>query len=488
MVVVQDGLESTVIDLSNFEIQPDVVRRVPRALALRYEILSLATDGSQLTVALADPTNADILDRIKLATGLQVRPVPARPEDIRRHLHDVFESVEPLQRDKRADEAPAISMLDKIHRDAILAHASDLHIEPSRDGGRVRQRIDGILHDVSSLTTPLFNPLTSRIKLLAGMDIADKRQPQDGRYSVDAIGRSIDARVSSMPTIDGEKLVIRLLDHQTRIPSLEHLGMPPAHLDRYRRVIHAPHGFLVVCGPTGSGKTTTLYATLAERNLAAQSLCSVEDPVEIRISGVSQVQVNQRAGLTFAAALRSFLRQDPNVIMVGEMRDAETANVAMSAALSGQLVLTTLHSTDAARTVDRLLELDVQRYSIAAALTAVVAQRLVRTLCLECRVWKRVSPQDQAEFGLAKDTYAYAAAGCMKCAQSGYRGRTGIFEMLYVDNRIRDAIANGAPSVTIANLAREAGYEALLAAGLRKALSGDTSFDELRRVLAFDLT
>ena len=488
MVVVQDGLEATVINLSNFEIKPDVVRRVPRALALRYDVLSLATDGNELTVALADPQNADILDRIKLATGMQVRAVPARAEDIRRHLSNILDSTEPLYREKRADEAPAIGVLDKIQCDAILAHASDLHIEPTRDGGRVRQRIDGILHEVCSLTTALFNSLSSRIKLLAGMDIADKRQPQDGRYSVDAIGRSIDARVSSMPTIDGEKLVIRLLDHQTRIPSLEHLGMPQSQLERYRRVVHAPHGFVVVCGPTGSGKTTTLYATLAERNLAAQSLCSVEDPVEIRITGVSQVQVNQRAGLTFASALRAFLRQDPNVIMVGEMRDAETANVAMSAALSGQLVLTTLHSTDAARTVDRLLELDVQRHSIAAALTAVVAQRLVRTLCFDCRVWQRVSDTNQAEFALAKDTYAYVATGCVKCSQSGYRGRTGIFELLYVDDRMRDAIASGAPSVTVATLAREAGYEGLLADGLRKALSGETSLDELRRVLALDLT
>ncbi|GAC1388849.1 MAG: GspE/PulE family protein [Vulcanimicrobiaceae bacterium] len=473
MVAVPGVRAPIIIDLNGFEFQPEVLRRVPRALALRYDVLALSIDENQLTVAIPDLDADDVIDRVRLATGMQVQAVAAPREEIRAQLH-LFYPAGPVEAARvsraRDDEAPAIVMLNHIHDHAVLAHASDLHIEPTRTGGRVRKRIDGILHEMHELRPELFAQILSRIKLLAGMDIADKRQPQDGRYSIEAHGRTIDARVSSMPTIAGEKLVIRLLDHQTTIPSLEHLGMPAKYLDPYRSIIHAPHGFVVACGPTGSGKTTTLYATLTERNLESQNLCSVEDPVEIRISGISQVQVNSRAGLTFASALRSFLRQDPNVIMVGEMRDTETANVAVSAALSGQLVVTTLHSTDAVRTVDRLLELGVDRHSMASALTGIVAQRLVRKLCVECR---------EQQLGSMRSS----VRGCARCAHTGYRGRTGIFEILLIDDRIRDAIAGGASTVAIASLARESGYVSMTADGLEKVTAGVTSFAELQRVL-----
>ncbi|MBC5816219.1 MAG: type II/IV secretion system protein, partial [Candidatus Eremiobacteraeota bacterium] len=482
------GVGGVLTDFSGYDLKPEVLRRVPRALALRYDILSLAADGNLLTVALADPASEDIVDRLRLATGMQVRTVQATREFIREQLEGIYPSnAAPARKAlNHSDEAPAIRTLDCIHERAALAHASDLHVEPTRSGGRVRQRIDGILHEIQVLDATLFAPVASRIKLLAGMDIADKRQPQDGRYTIEAHGRSIDARVSSMPTIAGEKLVVRLLNHQTQIPSLEHLGMPPGYLETYRRIIHAPHGFVVVCGPTGSGKTTTLYASLAERNLDTQNLCSVEDPVEIRIGGVAQVQVNARAGLTFASVLRSFLRQDPNVIMVGEMRDAETADVAVSAALSGQLVMTTLHSNDAVRTLDRLLELGVERHSIASAMTGIVAQRLVRVLCRHCRVQSVVSQAEAQDFGIEPDRVVYVPRGCKRCDGTGYRGRTGIFEFLFIDDRVRDAIASGSSTVTIGTLAREAGYSHMSGDGLGKAFSGNTSLDELRRVLSFE--
>jgi type IV pilus assembly protein PilB len=486
--VVHNGQVATIPDLSNFDLRPDVVRRVPRALALRYDVLPLASDGNFLTVAVPDPNSEDIVDRLRLATGMQVRTLMAPVDFIREHLACIYPSSgssTPLAC-AIPEEAPAVRILDGIHERAALSHASDLHVEPTRDGGRVRQRIDGILHEVHDLDAAIFAPVLSRIKLLAGMDIADKRQPQDGRYSIDAHGRSIDARVSSMPTIDGEKLVIRLLDHQTQIPSLERLGMPAKYLERYRRVVHAPHGFVVVCGPTGSGKTTTLYASLAERNLETQNLCSVEDPVEIRIAGIAQVQVNARAGLTFASAVRSFLRQDPNVIMVGEMRDAETANVAVSAALSGQLVITTLHSNDAVRAIDRLLELGVKRHSIASGVSGIVAQRLVRLLCRHCRVRASATPHEAEDFGIDTGQAVYGPLGCERCDGSGYRGRTGLFEFLFIDDAIRDAIAAGETSVGIADLAVASGYEPMGLAGLQKVLSGDTSLSELRRVLYFD--
>ncbi|MDQ6930799.1 MAG: GspE/PulE family protein [Candidatus Eremiobacteraeota bacterium] len=488
-VTFQDGRSGLLTDLAGYEVSSDLLRRVPRALALRYDILAMAADGNQLTVALPPTAGDDVIDRLRLATGMQVRAVHAPVEVIRELLTSYYPDIPQTGSGAargREDEAPAIRTVDRIHDAAVLARASDLHVEPTRERGRVRQRVDGIMHEVLDVPAELFAPVVSRIKLLAGMDIADRRQPQDGRYTFEAHGRSIDARVASMPTIIGEKLVIRLLDHQTQIPTPENLGMSPDTLQRFRRISHAPHGFVIVCGPTGSGKTTTLYATLAERNLQTQNLCSVEDPVEIRISGVSQVQVNLRAGLTFASALRSFLRQDPNVIMVGEMRDCETANVAVSAALSGQLVMTTLHSNDSVTAIDRLLELGVERHAIASAVTGIVAQRLVRKLCVACREPRAVGLKHATRFGLQDGVRIFEARGCSKCSQAGYRGRTAIFELLLVNDTIRDAIAKGASTVSIGALARAAGHAPMVVDGHQKVLAGTTSIEELQRVLAFE--
>jgi type II secretory ATPase GspE/PulE/Tfp pilus assembly ATPase PilB-like protein len=379
-----------------------------------------------------------------------------------------------------------VRAVDEIHARAIACNASDIHVEPTGAGGRVRQRVDGILLECKSLTRDLYGHVVSRMKLLAGMDIADRRQPQDGRYAIEHGGRSIDARVNSMPTILGEKLVIRLLDHHAGIPTLESLGMPAEMLARFRNAIHAPHGFVVTCGPTGSGKTTTLYAAMAERNVDSQNLCSVEDPVEIRIPGIAQVQVNARAGVTFASALRAFLRQDPNVIMVGEMRDEETASVAASASLSGQLVFTTLHSNDAPKAIDRFIDLGVPRQTIAAGLSAIVAQRLVRKLCKHCRVAFDIPAPLLTEFGLPDGSRAYRANGCRACDNSGYAGRAAIFECVFIDDRMRHFIAERRPSIAIAELARRHGYETMVRHAIRRVVAGDTTFEELRRVLAVD--
>ncbi len=486
MILLGGGQRESRVDLAGLRLEPAVVRRVPRQLAVRYDILSIASDGNSLTIAMPDIDDEDAIDRVRLATGMHVQAVRAPREAIRRLLAHAYDELPhgstPAPAD-RGDDAPAIGAVETMHHHAAVSSASDIHVEPASEGGRIRQRVDGILYDVMALPQGLFAQVVSRIKLLAGMDIADRRQPQDGSYTIESGGRSIDARVSSMPTIFGEKIAIRLLDHRVRIPTLENLGMPENYLSRYRRVVHAPHGFVVACGPTGSGKTTTLYATMVERNVDSQNLCSVEDPVEIRIPGIAQVQVNARAGLTFAAALRAFLRQDPNVLMVGEMRDAETAGVAVRAALSGQLVLTTLHTNDAPRTLERLLELGVQRQSIAAALTAVVSQRLVRRLCVDCRQWAALRRDVADEFGVRDLTHAYEAFGCPKCGGTGYRGRTAIFEFLFIGDAIRDAIAQGASSVQVAALAREEGYEPMAACGMRMVREGETGFDELRRVL-----
>lgn len=476
MTAVTDHGTFESIDLASVSPDAEALRRIPRTLALRHDVLSLTSDGNQLTIALADANDRDIIERIRLVTGMHVRAYRASREAIRAKLSSVYPDTNTPQAFRpadvhRGDEAPAIRAVDEIHDGAIRNAASDIHVEPARTGGRVRQRIDGILFEARQLTPDLYGQVVSRMKLLAGMDIADRRQPQDGRYAIECNGRCVDARVSSVPTIHGEKLVVRLLDHQARIPTLESLGMPDDVMRRFRRVVQAPHGFVVACGPTGSGKTTTLYAAMAERNVDSQNLCSVEDPVEVRIPGISQIQVNVRAGVTFASALRAFLRQDPNVIMVGEMRDEETAAVAASASLSGQLVLTTLHTNDAPRAIERLLELGVSRHTIAAGLSAIVAQRLVRRLCETCRV--------PVEGG-------YGANGCIACGGSGYSGRVAVFECIFVDDAMRRLIADGASSVALADAARERGYEPMIVHGMRRIARGETTFEELRRVLVVD--
>jgi type II secretory ATPase GspE/PulE/Tfp pilus assembly ATPase PilB-like protein len=381
-------------------------------------------------------------------------------------------------------DAPAVRAIDARLRRAIGLRASDVHIEPSPDGlGRVRMRVDGILQPAEALAADIFAPFVSRIKLLAGMDIANRRIPQDGRYSLTYEGRAIDARVSSVPTLDGEKLVIRLLDHQTALPRLDDLGMDAETLATYRTFAHAPWGFVVVSGPTGSGKTTTLYASIAELDRTTRNVCTVEDPVEARIVGAAQVQVNPRAGLTFPTVVRSFMRQDPDVIMIGEMRDDETVAVGVSAALAGQTVFATVHSNDAPRTIDRLVEFGVERHSLAAALTAIVAQRLVRRLCSACR---RAEPIPAAfrDACVGASTW-YVPGGCTSCEGSGYRGRTGIFEVLVIDDPIRDAIAAGASSATIAGIAAAAGHRSLVRDACRALIAGTTSFAEIERVVGW---
>ena len=379
-----------------------------------------------------------------------------------------------LETTSPSEEAPAVLALRTLEVRALRIGASDIHIEPRPQGGLVRLRIDGLLRELQSIETAVFWPLVSRVKLLAGMDIADKRQPQDGRYTIDAGDRRVDARVSSVPTIHGEKLVVRLLDAHVTSPGLEELGMHAATLTRYRRLIESPYGFLIVTGPTGSGKTTTLYSSLRHIADKTRSICTVEDPVEMYIDGVTQVNVNVRAGLTFAVVLRAFLRQDPNVIMVGEMRDPETASVAVAAALSGQLVVTTLHSNDAPGAIERLMELGLGRRAIAAAVFGIASQRLVRRLCVSCR--RRV---------LSATAPEYVAVGCGVCNGTGFCGRIGVFELLEFDDAVREEISSGASAVSIRAVGKQTGYEPLLTDGLAKVVDGQTTMQELRRVLTW---
>ena len=474
------------LDIAALAAHPDVVRRIPKSLAFRHDIMSIATDDNELVVAMEDPTDEDTLDRVRLATGMHVRGVAASRRAIRKQLQGLYGDENHFG--LRQDDAPAVRAVDALHDSAIAGNASDLHIEPACGGGRARMRVDGILKEIERFPEELFAQIVSRVKLLGGLDIADRRQPQDGRYSLELAGKSIDARVSSVPTIHGEKLVIRLLDHALRVARIEDLGMPGRIHTPFIRAVQSPHGFLVVSGPTGSGKTTTLYAALSQRNTEGQNLCSVEDPVEIRLAGVTQVQVNPKAGVTFATAVRSFLRQDPNVVMVGEMRDAETASVAAAAALSGQLVMTTLHSNDAPSTVQRLLELGVARHTIATALSGVVAQRLVRRLCESCKTSVSSAKKMRLPFALVDEVYnAHEARGCSACGGTGYVGRLALFEAMFLNNELRDFIASGASTVKITQSASCAGYVPMLEHGIDLVRAGQTTFDELLRVLSLEI-
>lgn len=470
---------ATTYDIERIELLPDAIRRVPRALAQRHDVLPLFAHYDVLTVAMPDPGDRDVIDRLRFATGLRVEAIGAQRDVIRERLQEAY----PRTQGSRSDDAPAVRALDEIQAAAIAAGSSDIHLEPVEGGGRVRHRVLGLLVPARQIPGDLFAQVVSRIKLLANMDIADRRSPQDGRYEIASGTHAVEARVSSMPTIGGEKIVVRLLDHHARIPSLVQLGMPDAFLSRFAHAITRPHGFVVVCGPTGSGKTTTLYSALTCRDLQRENVCTVEDPVEVRVAGATQVQVNAKAGVTFASALRGFLRQDPDVIMVGEMRDEETASVAAGAALSGQLVLTTLHASDACTAIERLAELGVSNHALAAGLSAVVSQRLVRHLCVRCRAPYAAGAHEAQEFGLQQGVTIWRAGGCGKCNGSGYDGRVAVFEAIFADDMLRALVAQRAGARHVAMHAKASGYRPMLADGLRRVLTGDTTLDELRRVV-----
>ena len=481
-LIVPDGASSAF----GFAAMPEAVARIPRELAFTHDVLPLNVVDGILVVALPDPDDADVLDAVRAATRLRVRALPMARDAIRDHLRRAYGEAAPALLRPAERDAPAVRLLDQIFRRAIAAHASDIHFEPRPHGfGEARMRVDGVLRSLETIPADLFPALSSRLKLIASMNIADRRQPQDGRCAIPFEQREIDARVSSVPCADGEKLVIRLLDRYGAKPDLGRLGMFAPMLERYRAAARAPWGCIVVAGPTGSGKTTTLYASLSELDVAARNVCSVEDPIEMRLAGVTQVQVNPRTGLTFPVVLRALMRQDPNVIMVGEMRDRETAAVAISAALAGQTVFTTLHANDAPRTIERLIELGTPRQALASALTAIVAQRLVRTLCERCRAREAVPDEMRAALRWPHDTW-HVARGCRACAGTGYAGRTGVYELIALDDGVRDAIAGGASSVQLANVARASGFRPMIADGIAKVLDGVTAFDEIVRVVAWD--
>jgi len=492
------------VSLSMFRPMEEAIDAIPENMARRLEVvpLSINENSNKLTIAVSDPFNILALDEIRMITGMDVDVVIATLSDIKRAIETLYalrssidEALVEIVEEERGefdlskgeeavsiDDAPVVKLVNTILGQAVDNSASDVHIEPFENETRVRYRIDGVLFDMLTFPKHLHPPVSSRIKIMSGMDIAEKRHPQDGRILLRVAGRRIDIRVSSLPAIYGEKLVMRLLDQATAMVGLERLGLDPDERTTLDKVIEVPYGIILVTGPTGSGKSTTLYSVIQNLNSYEVNITTVEDPVEYTIAGVNQVQINERAGLTFDTVLRSILRQDPDIILVGEMRDTETAQLAVRAALTGHLVLSTLHTNDAPSSIVRMIDMGIPPFLVSSSVVAVMAQRLVRKLCPHCKVPYEL-PLDVAEsLGLNGFTTVYKPVGCDECRGTGYRGRTAIFEIMPMSEELRRAVMTGATSDDLRTMAINQGMRTLRVSGAKKVTEGITSADEVLSV------
>jgi len=485
------------------DIAPGLLTLVPSEFAMRHQVLPLREEDHTLVIAVANPFDVTVLDDLRLLTNRDVRPVVAVPRQISEgiensYMEKMFRDIDDLQTEDVADEDLEIADLQKMAREALVIklvnlilhqaiqeRASDVHIEPLEKQLRVRYRIDGVLHEASSPPRHLHAAIVSRIKIMSDMDIAERRLPQDGRVRIRLGSRMIDLRVSSLPTLHGESVVIRLLDRTGGLMHLTELGMQQDNFAQFRRLITRPHGIILVTGPTGSGKTTTLYAALHEVYTPEKKIITIEEPVEYELAGANQIAVRPEIGLTFATGLRHIVRQDPDIIMVGEIRDRETADISIHAALTGHLVFSTVHTNDAAGAVTRLLDMGIEAYLLASSLIGVMAQRLVRTLCPHCKQAFTPTAEDLREINLAPEEAAtltlYHPGECEFC-RSGYSGRTGIFEMLPVDDEVRRQVVDKVSSNVIRQRSVAKGMRTLLMDGRAKVVQGLTTVEELVRV------
>lgn len=495
-------------ELTEADVDLEAARMVPEKVLRRHGALPLRLDGEWLVVAMSDPTNLYALEDLRMISGRQITPVVVTENDLRRIQTRVFavgEQVADILEDAReegieesdlelgvdagSDEAPIVRLVDSVLQRAVGEGASDIHIEPQAGELVVRLRVDGVLREFMSIPPKLQNGVIARLKILANLDIAERRVPQDGRFSVRLGGRRVDLRVASLPTVHGEEVVMRLLDTSDLQTDLAQLGFGADVLKRYREIFRRPHGAILVTGPTGSGKSTTLYGTLAELNAPERKIITVEDPVEYRMRGINQVQVNPKAGLTFASGLRSILRADPDVVMIGEIRDYETAKTSVEAALTGHLVLATLHTNDAPGAIGRLTDMGVEPFLTASAVDCVIAQRLARKLCEGCKrpvdVDKEVLHEMRFPFGHEPEEalHFHEAVGCGRCGGTGYRGRIGIYEMMAVTDEIKDLMLRRAPTGEISRAAERDGMVRLRADGLLKASRGITTIQEVLRTV-----
>ncbi|MGH3443446.1 MAG: type IV-A pilus assembly ATPase PilB [Nitriliruptorales bacterium] len=499
----QIGMEF--VDLQSTDIDPTAATMVSDTVSRRYNALPIAFDDGRLIVAVSDPANVFALDDIRTITGMDVRPVVATRADIVQAIEryhragenigevigdlGVEEEQEDLSKVREVvDDAPIVKFVNLLIHQAVNDRASDIHIEPGEREVRVRYRVDGVLQEVMRSPRSIQSGVTSRLKIMAELDIAERRIPQDGRIGLVIGGKPIDLRVSTLPTVYGEKVVMRILDKSSVLLELKDLGFLPGNFDRFEYSYRKPYGMILVTGPTGSGKSTTLYATLNILNQPEVNIITTEDPVEYRLNGINQVQVNVKAGLTFASALRSILRQDPDIVLVGETRDRETAQIAIEAALTGHLVLTTLHTNDAPSAVVRLTEMGIEPFLVGSAVDAVLAQRLARRLCSRCKEPYTPTEATLREAGFAEDIVAdppeiFRAAGCSACGNTGYRGRLAIHEVMSVTEEIERLTVERASSEEIKRVAVSQGMLTLRADGLAKVLLGDTTIEEIGRVI-----
>ncbi len=464
------------IDLSSYLIDQKTLEFVPGALAKKYKLIPLFKIGHTLTVAMADPSNILAIDDLRSHTGLDIDIVTASAEDVLQSISQYYGlaadldalvqeagKTQTMSAVKAAEEVPVIKLVNLVIVQAMAEKASDIHIEPEEKYIRIRFRVDGVLHEEAEIPLAIHTAIISRIKIMAGMDIAETRIPQDGRLAMNAEGKEVDVRVSTYPSVLGEKVVMRLLDKGSMSLGLTDLGFLKADLDKFKEIIKRPYGMILVTGPTGSGKTTTLYAALSTLNSLDKNIITIEDPVEYEIDGITQSQVNVKAGLTFANALRSIVRQDPDVVLVGEIRDLETARIAVQAAMTGHLVFSTLHTNDAAGAITRLIDMGVEPFLVSSSVAAVIAQRLIRTICPSCK-----------------------GKGCKVCHHSKYKGRLGIFEQLIVDENIRTLINKKASADEIKKQAVTAGMKTLHDDGMAKIAQKITTEEEVVRVTALD--
>jgi len=482
----------------------ELSKLVPEEYARRHMLLPISKHLSSLTVAFVDPLDLITIDNLRHMTSCEINPIIATKSDIQRAITEFYgkedllkdaisgsyeleefkaqkSTEEDLSLDEliaRAEEAPVVKLVDLLLMQAIRDRASDIHIEPFRSRITIRYRIDGVLYEIPPPARYLLSAIVSRVKILSNLDIAERRLPQDGAFFVKVENKTIDIRVSSIPTIYGEKVVMRILDKSATPLNLEELGFESHDLENFRKAIKSPHGLILVTGPTGSGKTTTLYAALNEIKSPHQNISTVEDPVEYKLEGINQVQIRPAIGLTFANALRSFLRQDPDIIMVGEVRDLETAQICIRASLTGHLVLSTLHTNDAPSAISRLMDIGIEPYLISSSLILVGAQRLVRRLCVECKEAYEPTQKIITDFKI-KQELLYKPKGCDYCSHTGYRGRIAIYEIVLVNDKLRELISRGAGLGEIKRTVKETGVDSLLVSGIKKLEEGTTSIEEV---------
>lgn len=515
-----ESLDIPVLNLSAFKVDAGVLKLIPKEMAQSYQLVPVSRIGDQLTIAMTDPVDIFAIDNVKALTGLSINPVIARPGDIRAALDRFYETdtsasmdeilkdikeaedlelvkVTPSPMDKRAiesltQESPIITLTNTIIHQAVLAKASDVFIEPLQDGLRVRYRIDGMIREIDRMAKMLHFPVISRIKVLSNLDIAEHRLPQDGRFRlVLPNSKEVDFRVNVLPTALGEKAVLRILDKNLEMLSIDKLGFQPQALARLKEACQRPHGMILACGPTGSGKTTTLYSILKFIDSPGINIVTVEDPVEFQIEGFNQVNIRTEVGLTFPASLRSILRQDPDVILIGEVRDSQTLDIAVKAALTGHLVVTSLHTTTAAGSLTRMINMGIEPFLLCSSVNALVAQRLIRRVCAKCREAYTISPEAAAQFKIKElmpehNLTFYRAKGCDKCFNTGYEGRVGITEILILTSKIKELILANASEMEIKTTARQQGMRTMREDAIIKACNGQTTMEEVVRLTAGD--